>query len=142
MEKPSDLRFWHPTDIGFLTRKKQVNFASPETTGGRQYIVVDELLPNTGRKSDILSRLESLAARSRGEETVLTFWVLDRGATQQDTGSIDGDGIYVFARFQDKSSYKQFQSDFGEAGWNEIDSLCEKRTTTTWVEAGLGFLGR
>ena len=147
LERPSDLRFWRPSSVGFLTRddddgsRGPVNFmdrgrhASP-SSGTRQYIVVDELMPRPGRKDQILKQLHGLAREAKRRDQVLSFWVLHRE---------DGEGLLVFARYEDKDEWARFECrDAVPAMWKGVyeSVVDEGQRRTTWIESGLGFLGR
>lgn len=149
LERPSDLRFWRPSSVGFLTRddddsRGPVNFMdrgrhASSSSGTRQYIVVDELTPRPGHKDQILKQLHGLVREAEREDQVLSFWVLHRGDGEQD------EGLLVFARYEDKDEWARFEGrDAVAAMWNEVYELVvdEGQRRTTWIESGLGFLGR
>lgn len=54
LEQPSDLRFWRPIDVGFLTRDKSIDFMDDQSAGDR-YIVVDELMSESGQSEFVLT---------------------------------------------------------------------------------------
>lgn len=148
LERPSDLRFWHPTGIGFMNRGSAPHDEGEgETIDGsnsQHYIVVDELMPHPGSKSDILGLLKRIADVAEVNGEVRTFWVLDRVGTADQEAGKEGtdDGIYVIGRFTSKQSYDHYLGGLLDSLWKEIDRLCESRRNTTWIESGIGFIGR
>lgn len=66
------------------------------SSGNRQYIVVDEMIPRSGYKEQILRQLHGLAWEAEREDQVLGLWVLYRGYGEQD------EGLLVFAQYEDK----------------------------------------
>ncbi|KAL3475208.1 hypothetical protein BJX99DRAFT_230192 [Aspergillus californicus] len=134
LERPSDLRFWRPASVGFLTRANarpnSMNFMRRDRSS--QYIVVDELTPDPGQKHRVLETLQVLAREAEGREKVLSFWVLHRG-----DGELD-ESVMVFARYEDRDEFCRFDGSSAAAEWKAVRGI--KRTT--WVESGLGFLGR
>ncbi|KAL4866029.1 hypothetical protein BDV12DRAFT_210756 [Aspergillus spectabilis] len=145
LARPSDLRYWRPSPVGFLTRggggPDTANFmvrGSRATLGGaRQYIVVDELTPQAGQRESVLQQLEELAREAQREARVLSFWALHRGDGEAD------EGLLVFARYKDKDAWAAFMGRSTVTGvWKATAGLLEGQVRTTWVECGLGFLSR
>jgi quinol monooxygenase YgiN len=140
LERPSDLRFWRPSSIGFLKRSSHGHgsdiFQERHHDLGPQYIVVDEITPRSTCKDAVLERLNRMANVAEKDESVLSFWVLHRGDEEQDQN------ILVFSRYRDKSAWAQFCSHKTASAWEDVHSLSDEQRTTTWVESGLGFLGR
>jgi quinol monooxygenase YgiN len=144
LERPSDLRFWRPTTIGFLTQSSEDDSSANFIARGnqvsyekQQYIVVDELKPRLGQKEDVLNQMRSLVALAERQTGVLSFWVLRRDDNEQD------DSLMVFSRYDSKDAGSRFCNQKDVSGiWDVIASLTEQNRTTTWVESGLGFLAR
>jgi hypothetical protein len=67
--------------------------------------------------------------------------VLDRygGDTVED--STLANELYVFSRFTDDAAFVEFAKSTKET-WEEIALLTSASKRTTWVTAGIGFLGR
>lgn len=111
-----------------------------------QYIVINELKPEAGKKGDIIAILEKLL--QTGTNEFLSFAVLDRGdLVDADTGKLD-EALYVFLRFQSKVVFDKLikdeatQDTYGfEEAWDEIEGRCEWRRKTTWRACGIGFIG-
>ncbi|KAL5340961.1 hypothetical protein BJX70DRAFT_396342 [Aspergillus crustosus] len=139
LARPSDLRYWRPSGVGFLTRADSAtntaNFISrADIEGARQYIVVDELTPRPGQVESILRQLGELAEVAERETLtqVLSFWVLRRE-----------DDLLVFSRYEDKDAFTGFsgQSTVVRA-WEATSALLDSQRRTTWIESGIGFLDR
>lgn len=105
------------------------------STGTNDYVVVDELTPLAGHKGQLLEQLRRLAQDARQINQVLSFWVLHRGVGEQD------ESLLVFARYESKNEWANFENQSKEA-WKEAYELSGEQRRTTWVESGLGFLGR
>ncbi|KAJ5604593.1 hypothetical protein N7510_009747 [Penicillium lagena] len=134
LDRPSDLRFWRPSSVGFLTHDhKLVSFMT--STGTNQYIVVDELTPLAGKKGQVLEQLRRLAQDAKQIDQVLSFWVLHRGDGEQD------ESLLVFARYEGKAEWANFENQ-SKKTWKEVYELSGEQRRTTWIESGLGFLGR
>lgn len=142
LERPSDLRFWKPSTVGYLTRSNEddssTNFiarGSGALCESQQYIAIDELTPRPGQKDECLNQMRSLVALAERQILVLSFWVLHRGDND--------DNLLVFARYDNKDAATRFCNRKDISGIREaIASLTEQQRTTTWVESGLGFIGR
>lgn len=135
LESPSDLRFWRPTGVGFLTRDdKPISFRGD---GGPQHVVIDQFTPAQGAKDDALAVLRRLAGAAADNEHVRSFWVLDRG----DDGD---DGLYVFACYESKDAWSTFEAGDIQRLWGEVkaSSRSEDWMRTTWRASGIGFIGR
>lgn len=134
LESPSDLRFWRPTGIGFLTRNgKPISFRGE----GQRHVVIDQLTPSTGAKADVLAVLRRVASAATENQNVSSFWVLDRGE--------DGDdGLYVFACYESKDAWTEFEAGKVKEWWAEARSVSrdESWLRTTWRTSGIGFIGR
>ncbi|KAL2067202.1 hypothetical protein VTL71DRAFT_1626 [Oculimacula yallundae] len=141
LARPSDLRFWRPAGIGFLTKKDQVVFSDQGGSVGKQYIITDELTPRHGSKGELLDILSGIAEAALNDESALSFWVQDRIGT--DTGVLlEGieDTLYLFLRCRDQASAEVF---WGKTVASKLANLeFENRRTTTWIDSGIGFLGR
>lgn len=137
---PSDLRFWRPTEIGFLAKEAKVNFTMRKSPDPTQYVVVDEFKTT----KDVTGALEKLAAAAVNDEHVLSYWVLRRDAGL-DESIQDGNALsrefYVFSRFRDRLSGAKFHQKTRPV-WEQVKGGSEECRRTTWVEAGIGFLGR
>jgi heme-degrading monooxygenase HmoA len=128
-----DLRFWKPTDVGFMTRSP-VNFMS-DRKGEKQYFVVQEFSPAEGGKANLLEILGEVAGRTQSLDKVKSFWALDRADPE------DGEDVVVVSRFDSKEDYDAlFQSE--REAWKTVSGQVKAETVTTWVEAGIGFLDR
>ena len=93
-------------------------------------------MPRPGRKDQILKQLHGLAREAKRRDQVLSFWVLHRE---------DGEGLLVFARYEDKDEWARFECrDAVPAMWKGVyeSVVDEGQRRTTWIESGLGFLGR
>jgi quinol monooxygenase YgiN len=139
LERPSDLRFWRPSSIGFLKRSNDGQgsdiFQETPPSLGLQYIV-DELTPRSTYKDAVLQQLSRIANVAEQDEHVLSFWVLHRGEEEQDQD------ILVFSRYKDKSAWVQFCGHETSSAWEGVHALSDEQRRTTWVESELGFLGR
>ncbi|KAL2864087.1 putative quinol monooxygenase [Aspergillus lucknowensis] len=133
LERPSDLRFWRPL-LGYLVYQgKPVDFSASTT---RKYIVTDELTPLPGQKVQVIGQLRLLAHEAE-QRQVPSFWVLHRGDEEQD------ESILVFAMYKDWDEFTDIEhSREIEGCWSKLHGLCAEKRRTTWVECGLGFLGR
>jgi quinol monooxygenase YgiN len=142
--RPSDLQFWHPAGVGFINKGTPAAFPEKAAGSELQYIITDEFKANTGEKMAILERLANIAAIARKNEAVLSFWVLGR---VRDDGSVvpevDEDSLYLFLRCENKdTSDIVYEKEETLADWEDISLRCVNRRKTTWVESGIGFLGR
>ncbi|KAH7071564.1 hypothetical protein BKA63DRAFT_74846 [Paraphoma chrysanthemicola] len=143
LAKPSDLRFWHPTGIGFLSKKSQEVFTPPSAPGKLQYIVTDEMTTRPGAKAQTLDRLLKAAAIARENAAVLSFWVQDRIGLQDGRAEgLDDNELYILVRCKDKEAYDLFYGATNTITWQPVEDLVIERRRTTWVESGLGFIGR
>lgn len=135
LEQPSDLRFWRPTDVGFLTCKEPIDFAGG-LVYGKQYIVVDELLAKLGKADLILDLLRKIAVEAKNVEQVFSFWVLRREDETNPT-------FMVFSGYLEKEACARFNAQAAvDQAWVTVYGSSEEQKRTTWVELGLGFLGR
>jgi len=130
-----DMRFWCATGMGFLTRAP-INMMVDREATKNQYIVVQDLSPKQGAKSKVLDTLGSVVNSVESVSSVGSFWVLERENKE------DGDDVIVFARFDYKNSYEAFMATDAGQTWKTVGDLCQAALTTTWTEAGIGFLGR
>jgi hypothetical protein len=105
--------------------------------------VTDEFVPKKGAKGKIFDILRSLAVDAQEEDSMLTFWVQDRIGTS-DTRSEDehDESVYVLLRCKNKQAFKAFVAQERTGEWERVGQLSENRRTTTWVESGIGFIGR
>lgn len=133
LESPSDLRFWRPTGIGFLTRDEPISF---RVGGSDQHVVIDQFTPSTGDKTDILALMRRIASAAAEDQHVSSFWVLDRGADEDD-------GVYVFACYKSKEAWSTFEAGQVSELWAEARSLNQGDwLRTSWKASGIGFIGR
>ncbi|KAH7079813.1 hypothetical protein FB567DRAFT_595794 [Paraphoma chrysanthemicola] len=143
LAKPSDLRFWHPAGIGFLSKKSQEIFTPPTSSDELQYVVTDELTTRPGAKAQALDHLGKAAAIARENDAVLSFWVQDRaGIRDIRAEGLDNNELYILVRCKNKEAYDLFYSATNTVTWELIEDLVNERRRTTWVESGLGFIGR
>ncbi|KAJ5772468.1 hypothetical protein N7520_002997 [Penicillium odoratum] len=135
LEQPSDLRFWRPINIGFLTRNQSMKFMDNSTTGGH-YVVVDELMSEVGKLELIMEHLRGMALEAEKLEQILSFWVLRRDDEKDPA-------FLVFSCYLDKEAWVTFngQTEVDEA-WRAAHESSKEQRRTTWIESGLGFLGR
>ncbi|KAL2848912.1 hypothetical protein BJY01DRAFT_246137 [Aspergillus pseudoustus] len=133
LERPSNLRFWRPL-LGYLVyRGEPVDFSF---SIGRQYIVTTELTPSPGQKEQVVEQLR-LLAQEANQRRVPSFWVLHRG------DEVEDESLLVFSRHNDFDAWTDFEHQAHlEAAWVKTYELCADKRLTTWVESGLGFLGR
>lgn len=141
LERPSDLEFWQSTDIGFLTKEEQVKFSPREECDQLQCVVTDELAVASTSKKQLLDQLRKIAERARLESDVLSFWVLDRDSAESSSAGTEND-VYVFMRFSSETAWKAYRDTNLPTEWEMVGDLATNRRTTTWEEAGIGFLGR
>lgn len=136
LERPSDLRFWRPTEIGFLSRPGTASLMKANAGSDTRYAVANELTPRPGNKGHALGELQRVAGLAADTPSTVSFWVLDRGEGDED------ESLYVFSLFESKADAEGFEG--GEAGkiWKRLDDICESRRRTTWLECGIGFIGR
>lgn len=135
LERPSDLRFWIPTGIGFLGRPGTVNLMKTGHGDECQYAIVNELRPGAGMKGNTLEQLRRLACLAADTASIRSFSVLDRGAQDQD------ETLLVFGLFTTKNDANRFEDGYAKEIWQSLEEACERRRTT-WVECGVGFIGR
>lgn len=141
LEGPSDLEFWHSTDIGFLTKGGQELFSSAKELEALQCVVTDELAVPIHSKLQSLDLVGRIAERARMEPNVLSFWVLERKPTGDSFGHPENN-LYVFMRFKTKAACDAYRYTTSQIEWEAVGGLVTNRRTTTWEEAGIGFLGR
>ncbi|VUC32383.1 unnamed protein product [Clonostachys rosea] len=137
LSRPSDLGFWRPMDIGFASRDGGLNLATI-AQGRARYAVVHELGFDADRRGVVKAALTNLADQALDTPTVLSFWPLARD--EGDEG--DGGSALVFSVFDDKAAAETFESARTSCVWEQIVSLCKSRRRTTWIESGIGFIGR
>ncbi|OAA68640.1 hypothetical protein SPI_00835 [Niveomyces insectorum RCEF 264] len=142
---PSDLRFLQPTGTGFMYRK-----APPHTSEAPEgdYVVVDELKPvsaavghDQAPRDQLLAALKRVAddvETSPLQASVLSFWVLEYRPEYGD------ETLVVFARFASKAAYERAFKDSNvvRTAETQLNEASSWRRTTTWVGAGVGFVGR
>lgn len=112
-----------------------MNFITAQVPGS-QYIVVDELTPEPGNKNGALEKLRYLSREAEKSVQVLSFWVLQRGDEEND------DSLLVFARYGNKHEWSAFEDVSSAETWKAVYRLCSEKRRTTWIDSGLGFLGR
>lgn len=103
LARPSNLRYWRPSSVGFLGRTTQDGEAVSKTKSPA-YIVVEELTPRVGKKGAVLRQLDGLAREAEQDTCVLSFWVLHRGEGDED------DGLLVFVRCESKDAWAGFMA--------------------------------
>jgi hypothetical protein len=141
--KPSDLQFWHPTSIGFINKGTPKTFSVRSADSRPQYIVTEEFKAEKGQKERIFERLRNMAAVAWKDEGVLAFWVLGRvGPDGTVVPEVDEDSLYVFLLCKDREASTGFCESGTRADWEGIRQLSLDRRRTTWVESGIGFIGR
>jgi hypothetical protein len=143
LTKPSDLRFWHPTGIGFLTKETQEIFKPQTSTAKLQYLATDEFVAKPGETAKVLHYLRKAAAIAQKDDSVLTFWVQDRvGSSNGRAERVDNDKLGILVRCRHKQAFDAFLKTTKAVAWDPIAQLSDERRTTTWVESGIGFIGR
>ncbi|KAL2204653.1 hypothetical protein CC79DRAFT_1398910 [Sarocladium strictum] len=144
LTKPSDLQFWHPVNIGFLTKGTPAIFpVDLEGSRSPQYIVTDEFKAKPGEKQVILDHLRRAAEVAEKSNGVLSFWVLSRvGVDGSVAPDLDENSLYVFVRGDDKASVDSLYEKEAADSWADVERIVIERRRTTWVESGIGFLGR
>ncbi|KAJ8110814.1 hypothetical protein OPT61_g6435 [Boeremia exigua] len=126
LSNPSDLRFWHPTGLGFLNKGGPTLFV-PEGSS-IQYIVTDEFVPKLRAKSQVFEELRSVVKVSQEDERVLTFWVQDRIGTFGEYPELEDDGAILVLVGSELSNWLELED--GRLGSNqESDSLGGDRGT-------------
>lgn len=141
LEAPSDLEFWHATDIGFLAKGGCAKFPSTQEQEMLQCIVTDELAVPGASVEALFGQLRNIADAANREPDILTCWVFDRpldGANPE----MAEKNVYVLLRFPTRAVYDVYKDTISRAEWKIIDQLAVRRRTTTWEEAGIGFLGK
>jgi hypothetical protein len=139
--RPSDLRFWHPTGIGFLTKHVHERFLQRESRSSVQYLVTNEFIPKAGMRGEVFDVLRTIATAAQEDDSVLTFWVQDRfEVSAESVGNSDDETVYVLLRCRDRSRFDEFVARTAE--WKTIGHMSEARRTTTWIDSGIGFIGR
>ena len=141
LEIPSDLEFWRSTDIGFLTKDGLSMFHPKKTNEELQYIVTDELAVPSASIDALLEQLRKIAETASSEPSVETYWVLTRDVYDHGSGIVDNN-VYVLLRFRSRSAYELYKNNTSRAEWDLVTQLTLKMRTTTWEEAGIGFLGK
>lgn len=138
LEMPSDLRFWKPAGIGFLTRNESpISFRHGN---GSHHVIVDQFTPKIAQ-FDALAGLRRIADAAAMDNNVSSFWVLDRAGGG---GSVGDDELYVFACYDSKEAWLGFEVGDVKRLWAEIKSLSESEDwlRTSWKASGIGFIGR
>ena len=141
LESPSDLEFWRSTDIGFLIKDGPSIFPLKETKEEQQYIVTDELAVPVASIDALLEQLRKIAETARLESTVETCWVLKRNLDEHGPATFDNN-VYILLRFRSREAYERYRRTKSRAEWDIVSQLAVQRRTTTWEEAGIGFLGK
>lgn len=141
LESPSDLEFWRSTDIGFFTKDGLSMFSPKKANEELQYIVTDELAVPPASIDALLEQLRKVAETASRESSVETCWVLTRDMDDHGSGIVD-DNVYVLLRFRSRTAYELYRRTASRTEWDLISQLTLKRRTTTWEEAGIGFLGK
>jgi hypothetical protein len=142
LSNPSDLRFWHPTGIGFLTKGAPAVFGPVESSSKLQYLVTEEINPRSEERSQIFELLSGVVAVAEKDDPTLTLWVQDRiGTLKTRPENIEDNSLFVLLRFEDKIGADAFYSQTN-AQWARIRQISEHNRRTTWVESGIGFIGR
>lgn len=141
LQQPTDLRFLQPTGIGFMVRSGQpAVFLKSEFQGEREksVIIVTEIKPEVGTKTELLRELEALTEHvEKTEHGTSSFWVLEYLPEYSD------DGITVFSRFDDHKAYEHhLASPQAAESRTTVGKRASSIRTTTWVESEIGFIGR
>jgi quinol monooxygenase YgiN len=141
LQQPTDLRFLQPTGIGFMVRSGQpAVFFKSEAQGEKEksVIVVTEIEPEAGMKTELLRELEVLTEHvEKKDYGTLSFWVLEYLPEYSD------DGITVFSRFDDHKAYEHhLASPQAAESRATVGKGASSMRTTTWVESEIGFIGR
>lgn len=106
-----------------------------------QYIVTDELAVPSASIDALLEQLRKIAETASSEPSVETYWVLTRDVDDHGSGIVDNN-VYVLLRFRSRSAYELYKNNTSRAEWDLVTQLTLKMRTTTWEEAGIGFLGK
>ncbi|OAL46296.1 hypothetical protein IQ07DRAFT_590482 [Pyrenochaeta sp. DS3sAY3a] len=142
LSKPSDLRFWRPGGIGFLTKGAPAVFGPVESSSRLQYLVTEEINPRNGERSKIFELFRRIVANAEQDDATLTLWVQDRiGTPDTRPEKIEDESLFVLLRFEDRNGADAFYSQT-KSEWAKIRELSEHNRRTTWVESGIGFIGR
>ncbi|KAH8897877.1 hypothetical protein GQ53DRAFT_837637 [Thozetella sp. PMI_491] len=141
LDRPSDLRYLEPLDIGFLSRKNE-----PITLQGRQpgnsaagYVVMEVLRPKSECRDQLISCLRELASVVEAlKGTVTSFWVLGYRVEDNDSA------VLVFQRFGSKELYESQYLTLPKVkdAMEPINGLVEWQQRTTWRDGSIGFIGR
>ncbi|CAG9981760.1 unnamed protein product [Clonostachys byssicola] len=134
LSRPSDLRFWRPMGIGYDSREGGLDLAVRAQDRPR-YAVVHELEFDADCRGVVKATLARLAGQALETPAVLSFWPL--GREEEDGGS-----TLVFSLFYDKEAAETFESAPNSCVWQKIAGLCKSQRRTTWIECGIGFIGR
>lgn len=138
LARPSNLRYWRPSSVGFLGRTTQDGEAVSKMKS-QAYIVVEELTPRAGKRGSVLRQLNGLAREAEQDTSVLSFWVLRRGEGDEE----EDEGLLVFVRCESKDAWAGFMARGVVAEpWGAMEAMLDGQMRTTWVECGVGFLGR
>jgi len=141
LESPSDLEFWRSTDIGFLTKDGLSIFSPKEADDELQYIVTDELAVPTASIDALLEQLRKVAETASRDPSIETCWVLQRDVDDHGSEIVDNN-VYLLLRFRSRAAYELYKRSASRSEWDLVSQLALKRRTTTWEEAGIGFLGK
>jgi quinol monooxygenase YgiN len=137
LDRPSDLRYMEPLGLGFMTRDwEPVVLQSQESQG---YVVVERLKPKPGNRPQLLEAVRELSGHADAVgQGVHTFWSLGYRAEDND------ETVVLFERFASKNAYTDYflAQPKVVAARKHIADLCAEEQLTTWVDAGIGFIGR
>lgn len=107
-----------------------------DRTHGDQYVVVDELSLKPGQNEVVSGLLQILALEAENTDQCLSFWVLSRNGERDPA-------FLIFACWADKEAWSAFvaQAKVCET-WKAAHDSSEQQRRTTWIQSGLGFIGR
>lgn len=78
-----------------------------------------------------------MASLATEDESVSSFWVLDRG---EDSNS--DDELFVFACYENKEAWSRFEARDVLNLWKEAKAGSHGWQRTSWKASGIGFIGR
>ncbi|KAJ1333120.1 (4S)-4-hydroxy-5-phosphonooxypentane-2,3-dione isomerase [Microdochium nivale] len=140
LDKSSDLRYRQPLDFGFLIpagANATVYQDQPKTAA---YIVLEFLQPAPGRRGELLDLLRDTASTMQniGQDVVQSFWPTELVEAQDD------EMVVIFQRYTSKQAYEDtvLGSEEIKAYREKWQEICSQQQRTTWVDSGLGFIGR
>jgi hypothetical protein len=151
LQKPTDLRFLQPTGVGFMCRESPTGASllfqdvlphilrnSDGKLPGEHYVVVYEMQPlSKAEKDQAVEIVREIADKiiSEAKTAWLSFWLLEYKPEYGD------EGLKLFTMFRDKESFEKEQHIFTDIQ-RKTKSLTSSARTTTWLQSGIGFIGR